>query len=123
VDPSVRLVICFLFRIIKVGPLPWLRIFRSEFGEYFIKLSSLVYCHVAPFCIGATSRISSLLCRFILTSQSVFDDLNSCFGLFQFWVVGNDVTHAAVVMVRWVAVLWHHATCVMDLILMNCEVL
>jgi len=53
----------------------------------------------------------------------MFDDLKSGFGLFQFWVVGNDVTHAAVVMVRWVAVQWHHAMCAMDLILMRCEVL
>jgi len=67
--------------------------------------------------------ISSQLCRFLLTPQIVFDDLNSCFELFQFWVVGNDVTHAAMVMVRWVAVLWHHSMCVMDLILMRCEVL
>jgi hypothetical protein len=53
----------------------------------------------------------------------VFDDLNSCFELFQFWVVGNDVIPAAVVMVRGVAVLWHRVMCVMDLILMRCEVM
>lgn len=95
----------------------------SKLGEYFIKLPSLVYCQVAPFCFAVTSRISSQLCSFLLTSQIVFDDLNFCFGLFQFWVVGNDVTHAAVVMVRWVDVLWHQAMCVMDLILMRCGVL